>query len=349
MTKHVFPTGKSSDTQGKMYASLQCLLPLSCKPLPALRNFWVLADPALTPTSRPAFMRSGDMDLIQQVLDAHRAKDESKLSCCLHALDMRPVAVEFDEPGQPEEEADGVADRRLFRLPGASTASLRTLSFEAGGFGGSVWDCGVAMAIILSLDWQLVRGRRVLELGSGSGLGGIASALAGAQSVVLSDFGNSAGASGGPTADLGGRHKSANLQRNLRANAEASRGLCTPERPAGELSTAVLDWEDTMQTGYDADKAGLGRFTTVIGADCIYYESQCEPLAAAIRAHTAADGECHLMSRPRESGKLADGSWEGLTTLLEMLAEAGTVTSREVTLLNNDGSTDLILSTWRPH
>ena len=328
---------------------LQCLLPLASKPLPALRNFWVLADPALTPTSRPAFMRSGDMDLIQQVLDAHSAKDESKLSRCLHALNMRPVAVEFYEPVHPEEEADGVADRRLFRLPGESRASLRTLSFEAGGFGGSVWDCGVAMAIIISLDKQLVHGRRVLELGSGSGLGGIASALAGAQSVVLSDFGNSAGASGGPTADLGGRHKSANLQRNLRANAEASRGLCTPDRPAGELSTAVLDWEDTMQTGYDADKAGLGRFATVIGADCIYYESQCEPLAAAIRAHTAADGECHLMSRPRESGKLADGRWEGLTTLLEMLAEAGTVTSREVTLLNNDGATDLILSTWRPH
>ena len=52
--------------------------------------------------------------------------------------------------------------------------------------------------------------------------------------------------------------------------------------------------------------------------------------------------------RPQQQD-LAVAVAEAMVSSSCLLAEAGTVTSREVTLLNNDGATDLILSTWRPH
>ena len=90
------------------------------------------------------------------------------------------------------------------------------------------------------------------------------------------------------------------------------------------MTTAVLDWEDCLDSRYCA-RDGIGQFPVVLAADCIYYESQAEPLAAAIRAHTAPGGACYLMSRPRTSGALADGSYEGLSALLALLASPGEV------------------------
>ena len=45
------------------------------------------------------------------------------------------------------------------------------------GLGGVVWDCGVALAELLDAHPELVRGKRVLELGSGTGVVGIAAAV----------------------------------------------------------------------------------------------------------------------------------------------------------------------------
>lgn len=55
------------------------------------------------------------------------------------------------------------------------------------GFGASVYDASVLLALFLETNRQLVRGRRVLELGCGPGLAGIAAAVAGASRVLLTD------------------------------------------------------------------------------------------------------------------------------------------------------------------
>ena len=53
---------------------------------------------------------------------------------------------------------------------------------------GDLWPAGRALAARLSSEPDLVRGRRVLELGTGLGIGGIAAAGAGAARVWLSDY-----------------------------------------------------------------------------------------------------------------------------------------------------------------
>ena len=52
---------------------------------------------------------------------------------------------------------------------------------------GDIWPAGRALATRLSAEPDLVRGRRVLELGTGLGVAGIAAADAGARHVFLSD------------------------------------------------------------------------------------------------------------------------------------------------------------------
>ena len=52
---------------------------------------------------------------------------------------------------------------------------------------GEIWPAGRALATRLSAEPDLVRGQRVLELGTGLGIAGIAAADAGARHVFLSD------------------------------------------------------------------------------------------------------------------------------------------------------------------
>eukprot|EP00747_Dinoflagellata_sp_TGD_P068683 gnl/TRDRNA2_/TRDRNA2_155821_c0_seq1.p1 gnl/TRDRNA2_/TRDRNA2_155821_c0~~gnl/TRDRNA2_/TRDRNA2_155821_c0_seq1.p1 ORF type:complete len:172 (+),score=27.96 gnl/TRDRNA2_/TRDRNA2_155821_c0_seq1:113-628(+) len=53
--------------------------------------------------------------------------------------------------------------------------------------GGSIWKSGWVLANFLSADPSRVQDKRVVELGSGTGIGGLAAAALGARSVVLTD------------------------------------------------------------------------------------------------------------------------------------------------------------------
>lgn len=254
--------------------------------------------------------------------------DAARLARDLAAVDGRPLSVELTDEG---------ADTRYFRLPSRARAAVLELSYGEGGLGGQTWDAGIALAIWLSLaaGAEAVRGRRVLELGSGCGIGGVAAALAGADSVVLSDFGTPARREGGrvgraATGSAGA--KAGRLQRNLAEVVEAN-GL------GGSVSTDVLDWRDCLAPGFRAAEV----FDVVIGSDLCYYLDDAPALAAAILAHTAGGGACYLMSRRgREEGDRA------LDALLATLRGEGSLDADEWTLANNWGTTELVLSTFRP-
>ena len=94
---------------------------------------------------------------------------------------------------------------RPFRLPGpaGTHAEVRETTFGGSGLGYALWDAGTGLAIWLALNRDRVAGQRVLELGSGVGIGGVAAALVGAESVVLTDFGQPEDAAGGADATTG--------------------------------------------------------------------------------------------------------------------------------------------------
>ncbi|CBN76293.1 conserved unknown protein [Ectocarpus siliculosus] len=64
------------------------------------------------------------------------------------------------------------------------------IHFERGqGQQGRAWDCSLVLAKYLEQRPEEVRGKRVLELGCGVGLPGVAAAVVGATEVILTDMG----------------------------------------------------------------------------------------------------------------------------------------------------------------
>lgn len=104
---------------------------------------------------------------------------------------------------------------------------------------------------------------RILELGSGTGIVGIAAAVTLGAEVTVTDL----------------PHVIPNLQFNVDANADvlASRG--------GTVNVAALRW------GEDADVEGVGReFDLVLASDVVYYDHLYEPLLKTLRSLMLGEG-----------------------------------------------------------
>ena len=160
--------------------------------------------------------------------------------------------------------------RRVFSLPpGAIT--LRELTFGTAGLGYSVWDAGVGMSLWLSQHAEAVRGKRVLELGSGVGIAGIAAALCGGAHVTLSDYGFAADG-GGAAWPPRGPSCCDPTSRPTRAAAACPSGA-TRSPSTGTPRCGSLALRPARQ--YEA----------IVGSDLCYYEDDVDALAATIVAH----------------------------------------------------------------
>jgi predicted nicotinamide N-methyase len=156
-----------------------------------------------------------------------------------------------------------------------------------------VWEAGVALAEYLSrhMGERELRGRRVLELGAGPGIAGIAAAMRGAH-VTLTD------------------RDTALLQQNVEAHAQAihAAGQCLPRRRSimssaritvgclsasgstgGSAQAAVLDWEDPSAAACSRP------YSLLIGADLVYTAAAGHHLCAALRAVLACNPGCPLL------------------------------------------------------
>ena len=76
---------------------------------------------------------------------------------------------------------------RASATPNAA-CTVAEIPYKEGGLGSKVWESSLALACWALMNSAAVQGKRVLELGSGCGFGGVMLAAAGAQSVILSDF-----------------------------------------------------------------------------------------------------------------------------------------------------------------
>ena len=125
---------------------------------------------------------------------------------------------------------------------------------------GDLWPAGRALATRLSAEPDLVRGQRVLELGTGLGIAGIAAADAGARHVFLSDIDASA------------------VRLALRSHAELGRS-------PGRVSGARIDF---ARGGWPAAvRAGAADTDVVIASDVLYSERQAPALARFLADYLA--------------------------------------------------------------
>ncbi|GBG26194.1 Protein N-lysine methyltransferase METTL21A [Hondaea fermentalgiana] len=121
-----------------------------------------------------------------------------------------------------------------------------------------VWPSAEEMARYFTANPSLVRGKRILELGSGTGLCGITMARLGAASVVLTDYNEA-------SVEL--------LQENIDLNS------------AGDVcSTARLVWGDDAACAEILEGMGLEHFDLVVGTDVVYEPECIQPLLQSARA-----------------------------------------------------------------
>ena len=171
--------------------------------------------------------------------------------------------------------------------PLAKPISVSELPIEEGGIGSRVWDSSLGLACWASLNPSAFAAKRVLELGSGTGLGGLSVAAAGAHSVVLSDFpfSNASSLLSGSTPQAPVACCSPLLD-NLQTNAEINHHL-------GRLSVQPLDWQTARV---------LGSFEAVVASDCIYTAQIVPALVDVIVRHTGKTGEAVIISPSARTG-----------------------------------------------
>jgi predicted nicotinamide N-methyase len=131
-------------------------------------------------------------------------------------------------------------------------------------YGEYVWPAGLFMCDFLKRNSELVKGKRVLELGSGTGLVGLYAAKLGASHVTLTDF-----------IDF----NIENIKRNIKEN-----GLSGPTEPRW------FKWGTSLGEQWDV----------ILGSDVTYPTMDHQALWKTINTHMKPGGRCILAHHQRD-------------------------------------------------
>lgn len=162
----------------------------------------------------------------------------------------------------------------------------------------TLWQGSVALAEEVLSNPALVRGKRVLDLGTGLGLAGIAAGLAGAEEVVLTDREPralycalcAAAANGLSVVDDGDDGRAyargdapgldgVSLPEVLTFKASTQNGFDSKPKPKTRVSAALLDWfEPKFST------LGAAPFDVVLACDVLYTPSAVDVIAPLVRS-----------------------------------------------------------------
>ncbi|KAF2401577.1 hypothetical protein EJ06DRAFT_349372 [Trichodelitschia bisporula] len=154
---------------------------------------------------------------------------------------------------------------RSFRIPvrdGAVDLLIHEPALTEDNLGFKTWAASYLLAKRLHIDGIVVESGRMLELGAGTGLVGIAAGAVFGAEVVLSDLPEIVG----------------NLAQNVATNATVV------EARGGSVSAAVLDWRDPkVLVGHGEERVGQTElFPVILAADSIYTPEHPALLARAV-------------------------------------------------------------------
>ena len=222
----------------------------------------------------------------EDVVAVYRLEEDGDASGC------GVVETETEAPeGIEEEEAMAFdASRAVFRaftFEDGHEVVIREVQYHMLGYGHTVWEAAIALGAWLRQPRQarLLRDKRVLELGCGCALPGLAAAQGGAD-VTLSDMGDA----GGDGQDAQPWELLANARYNAAANSVGAGAGACPARPR----VVRIDWGDALATPDYAARADT--FPVIIGSDLLYEEKAIAPLVAAICAHLTPEGIFVMMA-----------------------------------------------------
>jgi predicted nicotinamide N-methyase len=123
-------------------------------------------------------------------------------------------------------------------------------------------------------------GARVIELGAGTGLSGLAAAALGAAEVALTDLPYC-------TAQLAANAEASRArwaQTSTAAASTAAASTAAALAAPGRVRVAALDWTRPVES------TAFGRYDVILGADVVWLKELVGPLARALEALTSAPG-----------------------------------------------------------
>jgi len=153
---------------------------------------------------------------------------------------------------------------RLFDINHGLTVNNQLIKINEGissahlGTGLNTWDCSIVLAKYLESNRYLIKGKHVLELGSGTGIAGIAALLLQSTFVRLTDL----------------KYTISNLLTNVESNMKYDIEDLTIDLESSVKKSYVvseLDWSD--ENTYPRDEYGhIEHYDVIIGADIVWLD-----------------------------------------------------------------------------
>ncbi|KAJ1481300.1 putative methyltransferase-domain-containing protein [Baffinella frigidus] len=208
----------------------------------------------------------------------------SRAACVVGAMAGGAASAEAAAPfsrftDQCETDQCIFRDRREFTRAGRKIAIKQ--SFDKNGSrstGSAVWEGDVVLTKYMQDEPEVWKGKRVIELGAGTGLASIVAALLGATEITLTD----------------GDSKVLELaKKNLEAN------LSPAELAASGLEVAQLRWEAAADPAWKFLR-GEG-VDLIVAADCTYYKDYIPPLMRVMQRLSGPNTQIYLTHTVRPS------------------------------------------------
>jgi predicted nicotinamide N-methyase len=217
--------------------------------------------------------------------DAARDEARGALARARETAENEDVRILIDEVIAVCVDVEAKIERvRTYRFGQGTRVSILETGLS-NGVGAKLWGAALTMSQMLCREPDLVRGKDVLELGSGVGLCGLLASKLGAAHVTLTDFEES-------LLDA--------LDRSVEANDVTNASVCALDW------TKELIYEDTQTPNPNHALLTDATFDVLIGSDVLYEPQHVAALPACVARRMKRDGYCILINATRYASMFDD-------------------------------------------